>query len=302
MKELILTCIIAFVCQSFSYTQCGINQKELRDKYCTGTYLVHSELDNSSPDVKIALKKGNRYAIYLFNSNQRIKDFSMTDSRNKTVSLESRVLKDYSVYRLTPEVSDTYEFRVDFGTDKYACVLWTIYMHNENHLVPGFYRNLEELKYNNPSDKFNYAVTEQHRKYFGGEINTYKIDIDKLKAREIGKVFGFSDGKNLYLNEDSSSLRPSTEFARAEYHGKYYYFETVLQIPVSSGTTVILVPKIEQKIMDMNSGEIIILNNKNLKELISDNQLLLAEFENSSHKNRILKEFFIRYMRDKFPE
>ncbi len=97
-------------------------------------------------------------------------------------------------------------------------------------------------------------------------------------------------------------MRPSTEFIRAESIGNYYYYKVGKLVPVYSGTTVLIVPGVDEKVMDMNTGEIIVLNNRKLKEIISDNQQLLTQFENSSHKGRILKEFLMRYMDEKYPE
>lgn len=291
-----------FAFQITAFNQCDINQKEVREKYCTGIYLVHSELDNSSPDVEIALKKGNKYSIYLLNADSGIKDFSMTDSRNQIVSLESGIFTEYSVYSFVPQLSDTYKFHVDFGTDKKACVLWTIYQQNEKNLAQGFYRNFEELKYNNPSVKFNYPITEKTRKYNGHTISTYRVNIDKRAAKQTGKVLGFSNGKDLYLNENISLLSSSTDFIKAEFIGKYYYFEVARLIPVSSGTTMVLVPKVEQKIMDMNTGEVTILNKKTLQAIIADDGQLLSEFKSSSDKNQNLKEFLMRYMKYNYKE
>lgn len=292
--------IITF--QVVAFTQCGINQKELRDKYCRGAYLVHSELYNSSPSVEIALKEGNIYAIYLLNSSRPISSFKMSDSQGKKIALESRHKPNYSVYTFAARVSDTYIFSVDFGTDKDACVLWTIYLQNENNLKAGIYKNFEEMKYNNPSGEFVYQVTTKSKNYNQGQLDIYSIDIEKSKAKSIGKVFGFSDGKNVYINENSPSLRPGTEFVKVETLNRYYYFQKIEPIVIPTGTTVVTVLKLVQKVMDMNTGEITILNNKNLKELMADNPRLLNEFDKESQKNTKLKEYLIRYMDKKYDE
>ncbi len=303
MKKIIILCIIALAFDTASLSQCGINQKELREKYCRGTYLVHSEVYNTSPEVEIALKKGNKYAFYLLNADQKIKNFILSDRYNKTVLPDSGIFPSYSVYSLIPQTSDTYRFHVNFETDKDACVLWAVYLQNENNLVPGIYRNFEELKYNNPSAEFSLSLTNKSKKYNREDITTYRINIDKRDAKKLEKVFGFSDGKNLYINQsNNSSLRPSTDFTRAESIGNYYYYKVLKSVPVYSGTTVILVQSVDEKLMDINTGEIITLTSRALKDIISDNQQLLTQFENSSHKGRILKEFLMRYMDEKYPE
>jgi hypothetical protein len=300
MKKLISICLALFTLHLTSFAQCGINQKELRDKYCKGSYLVHSELTNSSPTVQIALKEGNKYAIYLLNPSHPVNRFTMLDSHNERVTLESRQNPDYTVYTFAPQTSDTYIFSVDFDTDKDACVLWTIYLQNSNNLKPGIYRSFEELKYNNPSVEFSYRITSRSRKINQDQVNFYSIDIDKRKAKEAGKVIGFSDGKEVYISRNSQSLRPGTEFVKAEILDRYYYFQDIETIIVPSGTTVVSVPKLVQKIMDMNTGKITTLNIQNLKELMADNPGLIAGFDRETQKNRKLKEYLIRYLDDKY--
>jgi hypothetical protein len=300
MKKIVSISLALFLFQLAGFTQCGINQKELRDKYCKGSYLVHSELTNSSPTVQIALKKENNYAIYLLNPSQPVTRFTMLNSNNEKVALESRQKQDYTVYSFAPQASDTYIFSVDFNTDKDACVLWTIYLQNGNNLRAGIYRSFEELKYNNPSVEFNYGITAKSRKVNQEQLDFYSIDIDKRKARDVGKVIGFSDGKELYINGNSPSLRPAAEFVKAEILDRYFYFQDIETILVPSGTTVVSVPKLVQKIMDMNTGKITTLNIQNLKELIADNPGLIAGFDKETQKNRKLKEYLIRYLDDKY--
>jgi len=300
MKKLISICLAVITLQITGFAQCGINQKELREKYCTGSYLVHSELTNSSPTVQIALKEGNKYAIYLLNSSQPINRFTMLNSQNETVALESRQNPDYTVYSFAPQVSDTYIFSVDFATNKEACVLWTIYLQNSNNLRAGIYRSFEELKYNKPSGEFTYQITAKSRKVNQNQLNFYSLDIDKRKARTVGKVIGFSDGKEVYINQNSPSLRPGTEFVKAEILDRYYYFQVIETIIVPTGTTVVTAPKLVEKIMDMNTGEVTTLNIQNLKELMEDNPGLINEFDKETNRNRKLKEYLIRYLDDKY--
>jgi len=300
MKKFISICLALSAIHLTGFSQCGINQKELRDKYCKGSYLVHSELTGSSPTVQIALKEGNKYAIYLLNASQPVNGFTMLDSHNERVVLETRQNPDYTVYTFAPKTSDTYTFSVDFAAGRDACVLWTVYLQNDNNLKAGIHRTFEELKYNNPSVEFAYRITARSRKANQEQIDFYSIDIDKSKAKDIGKVIGFSDGKEVYINENSPSLRPGTEFVKAEILDRYYYFQNIETILIPSGSTVVTAPRLVQKIMDMNTGKITTLNNQNLKELMADNPGLITGFDKETHKNRKLKEYLIRYLDDKY--
>jgi hypothetical protein len=302
MKKIISFYLVGVAFQLVGFAQCGINQIDLRDKYCKGSYLVHSEYYNSSPKVQISLKAGNKYAIYLLNPSHPISRFGLSDSHNKGINLVSRQNSNFALYTFVPIVSDTYFFAIDFGTNNEACVLWTIYLQNENNIKAGVYKDFEEFKYNNPSLEFNFPLTAKSRKYNKDQYNFYSPVIDATKAKTIGRVLGFSDGKNFYINDNKPLLRSGSEFVKVEFMDRYYYYEEVVQVPVTTGTTVIIVPKLVQKIMDMNTGEITIVNKKRVEEIISDNPQLLKEFENDSQKNKNLKEYLSRYLHQKFDE
>jgi hypothetical protein len=227
-------------------------------------------------------QNGFNYAMYHMNPDKGIKYINIGDFQEKRNQDEYRLSQNQSVHLFNPQES--------------------VVLLKQNHLIPGLYKNFEELKNNKPSGEFNYQIEEKIKKYQGNEITSYKLNIDKLKAKEIGIVFGFSDGKNAYLNVNGSKLSSSTEFARLELFGNYAFYEFGNKVSVSSGTEILSVPKIEQKILDVSTGEVIKLNKNNLKDLMSDNPQLLMEFENSPNKERILKDFLLRYLNEKYPD
>jgi hypothetical protein len=50
------------------------------------------------------------------------------------------------------------------------------------------------------------------------------------------------------------------------------------------------------KIMDANTGEIIVLKQKTLEDIIANESDLLAEFQNDPKKRKKLKEYLIKYL------
>lgn len=107
---------------------------------------------------------------------------------------------------------------------------------NDAAYKAGIYRTFEEFKYNNPSIDFNYEVTTKNRGNgslnAAGQVTYYRIMINKKLGKSIGEVFGFCDGKNVYINESLPRLGPKTGFSKIEYFGKYCYFEDIICISV----------------------------------------------------------------------
>jgi len=165
---------------------------------------------------------------------------------------------------------------------------------------PGIYRTFEEFKYNNPSIDLNYEVTPKDRGHKEVRVTYYYIMIDKKMRKEIGRVFGFSDGNNVYVRHSLSKLGPKNGFARIEYFGNYCYFESIYCKHFYE-SNFITYPHTYQcrlfpRIIDIDSGEIIRLTTWTLRELIADDPELLNEFSNESQKNEKLKEYIIRYL------
>ena len=169
-------------------------------------------------------------------------------------------------------------------------------------LKPGFYRNFEEFKTNNPSVAFaNYPITKVSRGYgflnSAGEIASYRVVMDKSAAKKIGNVYGFCDGKNIYINPEITLFKPKKEFAKLEYLGRYcYYEERVLQtVYTGMGTGSSTGPVLEEKALDINTGKIIILSKKTIREIMVNDTQLMADFTNDSKKRKVLKEYLINY-------
>ena len=95
----------------------------------------------------------------------------------------------------------------------------------------GIYRTFEEFKFNKPSIAFNYNVVINIHSYskfnIAQQIALYKIMINKKIGKSIGNVFGFSNGKNVYINDRSPKLSPKTDFSKIEYFGIFCYYNEI---------------------------------------------------------------------------
>jgi len=177
----------------------------------------------------------------------------------------------------------------------------------------GIYKDFQEFKYNNPSIEFNYKITTKNRRYgfllLGGKVTFYKIVIDRKKGKSIGEVFGFCDGKNIYINPNYVLLKSRTCFSKIEYLGQYSYFEDISTKRTFRAPTYMATPTggsfvgggggityhLRRNVIDLGSATVSILDKKFLRLFIANDNELLNEFNNESNKNKKIKEYFIKY-------
>lgn len=175
-------------------------------------------------------------------------------------------------------------------------------IHESKELKSGIYLTHNEFKNNAPSIDFEYEVSAKTRRYgllgIGGKIIYYRINIDKKKAKQLGKVYGFCDGSNVYINPEMLKFYPKTEFSKIEYLNKLSYFEDILCTTTfnPNNSTTSTSCSLARKIVNIDNGEVTVLTKKSLRNLISDNPQLLNRFENESRKNKKLKDYFLEYM------
>ena len=172
---------------------------------------------------------------------------------------------------------------------------------NDTILKTGIYKNFQEFKTNSPSIEFNYDILTKDEPYgFLGlsKVAVYRIDIEKKKAVDIGEVFGFCDGKHIYINDDDRMLNPKTNFRRIEYLGAYGYFESTFHsISNYTGQGITIMTYLDKKVIDTNTGRVSILDKSTLRTIIADDKELLNEFNNASWKNKKLKDYLIKYLK-----
>lgn len=75
----------------------------------------------------------------------------------------------------------------------------------------GIYTDLNEFKNNKPSIPLNYNIKVSSETIVGNwgkeKINFYSLDISKHQSKELGAVYGFSDGASFYItaNKDQQT-------------------------------------------------------------------------------------------------
>jgi hypothetical protein len=300
MKTIIHLFLVFIATQLITNAQCGIHYDEILKDKCSGVYLRHQDYSNiRDKEIKLVLTQDNKYAIYLLNPSKSLPELKISDTNAFSLSdfHESvNTVENFALYTFTVNETAEYGFNLDFKTADKACVLLAIYLHNENNYKPGIYKSFDEFRYGNPSIEFNCQVIKKKQNSGKGQLDYYKLDIDKKRRQAIGKVFGFNDGKNVYVDITYPKLTSNPEFVKMEYLYKYYFYEYVKYIPVYSGSTGTIIPSLVQTLLDINTGEVKVLNRKILREILADDQSLLEEFNNVSGKDSVLKEYLVKYL------
>jgi hypothetical protein len=177
---------------------------------------------------------------------------------------------------------------------------------------PGIYRTFEEFRNNNPSEKLAGVIVGVDNKYRTSIFTdayffkSYKIDLSKEAARELGDVFGFCDGHKIYVlsRAESSARINNAIFYEVNYLGRYCVFDAINfttymnSMPGMPGMMSTL-PEKGINIIEMTTGESKILTNSRLKKIISDNKVLLARFKQEEDKGEHLKEYLLDYLKGK---
>lgn len=286
--------------QSITNAQCAINYNEILENNCGGVYLRHQDYSNiTGSDIRLVLTKDNKYAIYLLNPSKSLPKLKISASNAFPVQnfQESVNVKDNrSVYTFKVDETSEYGFKLDFNTEEKECVLLAIYLQNDENYKPGIFKSFDEFRYGNPSGELDYQIINSKQNYWKRELDYYKLDINKKNRQALGKIFGFSDGKDVYIDFTYPRLNSNPEFVKMEYLYKYCYFEYIKNIPIYAGSVVTIAPTVIRTLLDINTGEVLVLNRQTLKKILANDQVLSEEFNNFPGKDKVLKEFLIKYL------
>lgn len=174
---------------------------------------------------------------------------------------------------------------------------------------PGIYRDYNEFKNNNPSIKLDYEIISEEIKLSEtSSLKTYALDIPKKESREIGDVFGFCDGKRIFMVASEGAILPNDlhkfVFYKVEYLLKYAVFDVIQNNPqftMNGANGAMSMDGTNQTkktlIFNFETGGTTTLTKNSLKEIISDKPELLEKFKKQSNKNDYLKKYLIDYLK-----
>ena len=181
---------------------------------------------------------------------------------------------------------------------------------NDSIKKPGIYTSFQEFKNNNPSIPLNYKIITNpviiSGKWGKEKIDTYSLDISKNESKQIGEVFGFSDGFNFYItygnqNNFSRDLLNNSKFFKIKKMSKYPYLDILFDngIRTSNNGGVFFASsteRIEIAVLSLETGELNELTKSLLREILSDKPELLKKFNDQKNKNDYLKKYLDDYL------
>ena len=80
MKKLISLILLVLAVNAAATAQCGVNAKELVDKYCEGKILLSKEIKRDIV-LSYVFSKGTDYFFYLLNPNNELPDLEIKNSK-----------------------------------------------------------------------------------------------------------------------------------------------------------------------------------------------------------------------------
>ena len=165
----------------------------------------------------------------------------------------------------------------------------------ERTIDAGFYRNLNDILVDSSFQTIQVPIKPIYRRH---GIVYHRIKLPKKERKEVGNVFGFSDGTTLYINHRSPTPKRQTDFYRTERLGPYLYFQEIWRLYPNS----LLVTWLAERLLDTETGEVFTLTRGTLTNIIADDEELLELFNAEKGKSGKLKLYLIEYLRRKNQE
>ncbi len=160
----------------------------------------------------------------------------------------------------------------------------------ERTINAGFYRSLEEVLADSSFRSIRTPIKPIFRDY---GVVYHRIRLKKEEINKIGKVFGFSDGKFVYINPRTPKPRRYTDFYRAQHFGPYLYFQEEVQLRPNNR----VITWFAEKLVDIETGKTFTLTRNRLRDIIADDEELLELFNVEKGKSGKLKLYLLEYLR-----
>jgi hypothetical protein len=196
-----------------------------------------------------------------------------------------------------PDENEVKQYDSDYNFREFAII-------KDSVKKPGIYKTFEEFRSNAPSLPLQGKITPSEIKFKVrselASLTTYKLDIPKEEAKKIGGVFGFSDGSKFYvtLNYKDPGRVNNAEFYELEYLGSYCIYDAVVISSLDNHT-------FHDKrtfMLDLYTGDALLITATRLKRILAGNAELLAEFKTADKKDEeTRKAFLLRYLKAEHP-
>lgn len=169
------------------------------------------------------------------------------------------------------------------------------------------------MKTNNPSIKKTYSVkagSEIAIRFMGigTKVSYYRFKITRKEAKELGAIFGYSDGKNIYIRpvlhgDDALDRRfwlsreTKANFREVEIIGKYGYYQDLFEYSGRNlGTVDYTTIQHVFIFIDFENDNFIQMSYKRVKILLEKDRELWKKFKNDSKKRKNISKYIKEYL------
>ncbi|HEY0742024.1 MAG TPA: hypothetical protein VGD40_11210 [Chryseosolibacter sp.] len=183
----------------------------------------------------------------------------------------------------------------------------------------GIYKSYSEFLRNAPSisDGFTYKTNSSDKKIEKDEaVYTLSLLDSASTRRDIRRLWGFCDGKDIFVNEarifgvKETKFNEAGNFSRARFRkflgiGRYCYVlalpsEAPIMTSPSPGTTVLvpnvarMIDGVEPFVLNVNNGKFFLLDKPTLTRILEKDPALLQEYKLDERKRK--EDTFIAYV------
>lgn len=165
-----------------------------------------------------------------------------------------------------------------------------------NNLAVGFCLNFEELAANQPSRPYR-TYPEKRKSHEIDQIGWgefYRFKFSRDSAKQIDSIYGFSDGKHVYININAEFFKHHSRFVKAKIIGPFAYLRYSGPGGID-GYGNYIGDEMIREVIDLRSGERKPLNKHFLRPLLAADPALSAEYERKIFKGTIGEAFLIRF-------
>ena len=175
---------------------------------------------------------------------------------------------------------------------------------NAESYKPGIYMSFEEFLNNAPSVPLTYEVKAVERGYGfmkAAKMLVYRLKIKKKEGAKLDRIFGFFDGKDLYIQPEMvKQPGPKDEFFRVLHLGDMTYYKArdcttkfvdALDLP-STRTTCDLA----HQLLNLRTGKTVEVTYVTLKTLLAPYPELLEAYQAEKDKKSKVRNYVIQYL------
>ncbi len=182
----------------------------------------------------------------------------------------------------------------------YLLLFVCFYSYSQTNFNKGIYTSWETLRANTPDHALQSEVVYKKVTTDQQKAEPHRIAVIKNDAKQ--SILAFSDGKELFFNEQKPDLKNKPFFNHVTMYGdRYGVYSSLFVIGINKNLGVGNFPMHCNvkglELIDFKNGNVTkILNKGDLKNLLQNDQELLKRFKKEANKHRKIRVYLLEYL------